>query len=266
MISSNIDKIQDRIRLLEEYMRSQVLVGSSFICRTFQQCRASRSEFPFYEGQLSHIGNYFDLEVDGHPTRIVLVGQEYGHAPAKVDLKARSIKIGDSAQAGFQGRNPHMKGTTSLLRLLLGREPGIDANGERLMDGHIFDGFALVNYLLCTALKEPRNEDAHGGGKGHSSSTMNRNCGRHFLRTLEILDPTVIVVQGKGVRQWLASTLFLPRRGPTAEIVDIAGKPVDLLTFNHPSAGGSAGWRGNSPQSRYLRETVAPVIKTFLAS
>ena len=49
-----------------------------------------------------------------------------------------------------------MRGTTLPRRLLLGREPGTDAEGERLLDGHIFDGFALVNFLLCSALKQER--------------------------------------------------------------------------------------------------------------
>lgn len=92
-----------------------------------------------------------------------------------------------------------MRGTSSTLRLLLGREPGDDEEGERLLDGHIFGGFALVNYLLCMALKKPRN------------------------------------------------------------------KKVDLFTFRHPSARDVHGSWGNSLQSPYLREIVAPAIREFLS-
>ena len=214
---------------------------------------------------MSHVGKHYDLELHGRPIRIVIVGQECGHGPKCIERSRRSSIIVDgSGKAGFRKRNPHMKGTTSLLRLLLGRDPGFDKDGERLLDGHIFDGFALVNYLLCTALESPRSDAAFGGGKGHSSETMRRNCAPHFLRTLEILEPTVIVAQGKGVREWLAHAIQPLQRGPMTEIVEINGKQVDLLTFAHPSAGGSYGFWGNSLRSKYLRESVTPTIKALL--
>ena len=159
-----------------------------------------------------------------------------------------------------------MRGTSSTLRLLLGREPGDDEDGERLLDGHIFDGFALVNYLLCTALKKPRNEaqDASGAGQGNSSRVMRQNCARHFRSTLEILEPTVVVAQGIGVRRWMSNALPITEQGGSHEEVSIAGQSVALFTFSHPSAGGRPGSWGRSPRSSYLMETVAPVIREFL--
>ena len=213
---------------------------------------------------MSHVGRHYDLEADGRPVRIVVLGQEYGQARECVDLAGRSEMIALSAQAGFRGRNPHMKGVTSTLRLLLGRSPGEDSEGERLFDGHVFDGCAQVNYLLCTALTTPRSKDAHGGGRGNSSVEMQRNCGRHFLHTMEILEPTVIVVHGLALRRWMTNALPLPQVGSTAEVVEIAGRRADLLTFTHPSAGGHSGWWGATPRTRYLRETVAPAIRGFL--
>ncbi len=175
--------------------------------------------------------------------------------------------IATSAQDGFKRRNSHMRGVTSTLRLLLERETGDDEAGECLFDAHIFDGFALVNYLLCTALKDPRRKESLGGGKRYSSPIMRHNCAHHFLRTMEILEPTVIVVHGRTLRdKWLpkAKALQLTKERKTTETVKIAGRPVDLLTFNHPSAGGNSAWWGRSPHSPYLKEAVAPAIKTFL--
>lgn len=268
MIRSDPDKTQERIRRLERYIQGNLLSeNGSFICNHFAQCRESRSRRPFHEGQMSHIGRHYDLEVDGCPTRIVLVGQEYGKTQKCVSLSKRSERISLSAEKGFQGRNPHMRGTSSTLRLLLGREPGDDEEGERLLDGHIFDGFALVNYLLCTALKKPRNkaQDSRGAGQGYSSRIMRRNCGRHFRATLEILEPTVIVAQGMGVRKWMSNALSLAERGDQHEVVSIAGQPVDLFTFSHPSAGGPPGFWGRSTRSSYLMGTVAPAIKESLS-
>ena len=265
MIRSNPEQTRRRIQLLDDYIRQGLLSGGSFSCTHFGQCRQSVRGFPFYEGQMSHIGRHFDLNVDGRPFRMVVVGQEYGHGPSCVDRASRSEMIAASAEAGFKGRNPHMRGTTSILRLLLGRGAGDDAEGERLLDGHIFDGFALVNYLLCSAIETPRDPEASGGGKGCSSPTMRRNCAAHFLQTLRLLEPTVIVAQGKGVRAWMAKALSLPARGPTTEIVDIDGRPVSLLSFTHPSAISERGW-GRSLRSDYLWQTVVPTIRTFLGN
>ena len=266
MIRSNPGRTRERVRMLEEYVRANLLsAAGSFICTSFEQCRSSRCGYPFYAGQMSHVGKHYDLEVKGRAMRIVLAGQEYGREFERVDLADRSRMICESARAGFgKDRNPHMKGVASTLRLLLGRELGDDDEGERLLGGHIFDGFALVNYLLCTALEEVRGKNSRFSGKGYSSPRMQRNCARHFLRTMEVLEPTVIVVHGLALRRWIANALQLPAKGPTSEVVEIAGKPVSLLTFAHPSAGGRYGWWGATPHKRYLCNTIAPAIRGYL--
>ena len=252
--------------MLGEYVQAHLLSAEkSFVCSRYPECRASRSNYPFHPGQMSHVGRNYDLEMDGRPMRIVLVGQEYGREFECVDLAQRSRLIAKSADAGFgKDRNPHMKGVASTLRLLLGRELGDDDAGEQLLDGHIFDAFALVNYLLCTTLKEVRGNNARFSGKGYSSPRMQRNCAPHFLRTMEILEPTIIVVHGLALRRWIANALPLPERGPAVEVVEIAGQPVSLLTFAHPSAGGRYGWWGATPQKPYLCDFVAPTIRDYL--
>ena len=230
----------------------------TFICDSHRECRDSRSAFPFHAGLMSYVGKHYDLEVDGRSMRIATLGQEYGQACEYVDLAGRSNMIARSAQKSFKDRNAHMQGVTSTLRLLLGREPGADKEVERLLDkGHIFDAFAQVNYLLCTALKELRSASEQGAGKGHSSGVMQRNCTRHLRATMEILEPTVIVAHGVALRRWMAN-LELPER------MQIKGNWVDLLAFAHPSAGGTYGYWGQSPRARYLADTVAPRIQTFL--
>lgn len=268
-IRSDPVRTTGRIRELEAYVRRRLLADGEFICRHFQQCQASRPEF-FYEGQMSHVGRHYDLTVDGRELRIVVVGQEYGQRSTLVDLKARAAMINGSAETRFGKRNAHMAGTTSILRLLLGREVGTDRYGEtlfrhRFQGGHIFDAFALVNYLLCTALPGPPKGD--NAGKGASSREMQRNCGEHFRKALEILEPTVIIAEGQGVRSWIGSPLALGEKpsarydGPVVpEATHIAGQRVDVLTFNHPSAPGQSGWWGKSPRSKYLKRVVEPTI------
>ena len=272
MIASNPQRTDRRIQELEKYVRGNLLDGDSFICKHHRDCRASAPPF-FYEGQMSHVGQHYDLLVDGRELRIVVAGQEYGQTCPRVDLKGRTSMIDGSASAGFKGRNPHMQGTTSILRLLLGRPPGTDAAGERLFEdgvetAHIFDGFALVNALLCSALKSP--PEGNRAGKGASTPLMRKNCARHFRRTVEILEPTVMVIEGQKVRGCIGGQLGLgPKPTPcydgpgNLEVARIAGKQVDIMTFNHPSAGGQSAWWGRSPGSEYLKRVVVPTIEKW---
>lgn len=268
MIRSNPDITSSRQKKLQEYVRSQLISSSgAFICSHYSECRESRKGFPFYYGQMSHLGRHYDLEVDGRPMRIVLMGQEYGKGCDCVDLDERyKWLIDDYAQWDFNDRSKHMRGVTSTLRLLLGREPGLDKAGEQLMDGvHIFDGFALVNYLLCSALKEPRDCSILGGGKCQSNVKMRSNCASHLRATLDILDPTVIVIHGKAVRKWMVKNGLLDAEN-LVKGIRINGNWIDVLTFDHPSAGGKSGYWGQSSNSRYLKEDVTHAINSYLHS
>jgi hypothetical protein len=151
-IVSSPDRTLERTAQLSQYLRAEVL-NERFLCRSYDVCRASCSDRVFYEGQLPHVGQHYDLQVDGKPTRIVIVGQEYGHGPALVRLEGRAAMIRDAAAKGFRGRNPHMKGTTTILRLLLHRNAGDDALNEQLFPNsavHIFEGFARLS-TICSA-------------------------------------------------------------------------------------------------------------------
>lgn len=264
MIIADPLKTQERVRALEAYCQANVHNGCELVCVDAPSCKNSRSEQTFYGGQLSHVGKHFDLTLNGAPLRIVISGQEYGHAHENVTVQERIQMIsGRSASAGFSGRNPHMKGTTSILRAMLDREPGTDLAGEQLLDGHVFDGFALVNALLCTSLDGPRDITKRGGGKGRSSLAMQRNCVNHYLASLRILDPTVIVLQGQNVRKWVGEALGIGKTGAPMSIGWVNGRECPVITFDHPSAGGRSGYWGNSFRSTYLQDIVIPTIQEW---
>ena len=163
-IQSDTERTTRRIQRLQEYVHQHLVANGHFVCKHLPECRAS-SQNPdaFYEGQMSYVGQHYDLTVDGRELRIVVVGQEYGSWDRCVDLEGRTRMIDRSRARRFKGRNPHMQGTTSLLRLLLGRHTGRDWEGEvlRFADalpvGHIFDGFALVNFLLVLGTEGAAN-------------------------------------------------------------------------------------------------------------
>lgn len=265
-----------RIRKLAKYVDSKLLADGEFVCPSYCSCSQSRQPGDvFREGIMSHVGHRFDLVRGGLPLRIVVVGQESGlpkrpEFASRVSLEARYRQTHDIsglerryyAEGGRSGRNPHMRGTTTALRLLLGTEPGVDREGEFLKPAngrafHLFDGFALVNRLLCSAGPPESSQ-------GRPTPTMAKNCESHFAATLSILEPTIVVLQGAKVSKWARSTLE-PIRERNEHLYETAlgGRRVLVCVFSHPSARGPQRWGGH-PDAPYVREVVAPTLRAAL--
>lgn len=159
--------------------------------------------------------------MDDKPLRVVVVGRESGwpkdpqlqQLARRVPLDARYRQIHDETglrcrfyvATGHQGRNLRMRGTTQALRLITRKGPGADYPGEfiRPANGrpfHIFDGSALVNRLLCSASRPDSSQ-------GRPTGTMFQNCGSHFAATMSILEPTIVIVQGRTVAKWVTPVL-----------------------------------------------------------
>lgn len=123
---------------------------------------------------------------------------------------------------------------------------------------HIFDGFALVNRLLCSAGPPTSSQ-------GRPTSTMFRNCSSHFAATMAILQPTLVIAQGRAVAKWVDQ--LYPRDHPHGAHLHEArtnyGK-VLVCTFSHPSARGSARW-GDRLDAPYLADVVTPTLTEALA-
>lgn len=247
---------------VRQYLADTVL-NESFICPHYQACKASHSDL-FYEGQLHHVGKHYGVEADGSPLKIVVVGQEYGHPPARVDLDARYDMIMHSAigcrfaaEPGYESRNPHMRGTTNVLRLVFGIPLGVDHRREYIQVGgrsvHLFDAFALVNYLLCSAVSA-------GSRKGRATAIMKRNCNGHFRKVIGLLEPSIVIVQGK--------TFWPSIRNAFERVVQINEQvyrarcgehDLFIAVFTHPSAHFPDNWGAND-HTEYLMNTVAPAI------
>lgn len=262
-LTSDPARTAARQHALDEYVTANVL-AEEFLCRHYSQCKASHSGV-FYEGQLHYLGRHYDLLFDDSPLRVIVVGQEYGHAPARVDAQARYDMIMRSglesrfkAEAGREARNPHMRGTTNVLRLLFGLKLAADhdsefvsLNGERV---HIFDAFGLVDYLLCSAV------GTDGSMRGLATKTMMANCQSHFREVLRILEPSVIVIQGKGFWTSIKNAFdSVTQRSDQIYTVRLGATKALAAVFTHPSARFPNNWGANY-QTPYLLGTVAPAI------
>lgn len=259
-----------RIALLTDYMDRSVLGPHGFLCSSADDCRRSvllgrdgkeRIDRSFSEGQLSHVGEHYDLLLDGLPLRILVVAMETGRDDVGVTMPERRLQLARSAALPFGSRNPHMRGTTSLLRSCLGRAPSDDRVGEmielpdELDPVHIFDCYAMADIRLCSATLA-------GTSTSKGTRVMSRNCIRHLAATIEILEPTLIVVQGIPVAEDLATLISRSER-ITSELsmVAISGVPAALACFTHPSAKSLHQHWGRLTSADYLWNTVLPTVK-----
>jgi hypothetical protein len=146
--------------------------------------------------------------------------------------------------------------------VLLGQGLGTDYAGEFVhpLKGkpfHIFDGFALVNRLLCSA-------GSVNSSQGRPTATMFSNCTNHFSATLKILQPTIVILQGKAV---VTSTSTVLERGRTYDQfhyeAHLGSNRMIVCTFSHPSAHGDLRW-GDKPTAPYLKTVVAPTLRKAL--
>lgn len=260
-------KGSDERRLaLGAYLTANVL-AAGFVCTHYGECRASHGQ-TFYEGQLHHVGRFYDLRADGVPLRVVVVGQEYGHSPAQVNGDARYMMVMSSgldsrfkAGTGYPARNPHMRGTTSALRLLFGIPLGVDHESEFLVldEGercHVFDAFALLNYLLCSAVP------SGGTKRGMATPAMKRNCQEHFREALRILQPSVVVVQGAAFWSSCVRGAFdmVVHEAHSVHTARVGSLKTLVAAFAHPSAGPPDSWSVND-RTPYLLQTVEPSLR-----
>lgn len=270
-----------RIRALERYYDEHVLSGRKFVCPSFRDCKASLGPgLKFYYGQLSHVGKRYDVRRNGKDLRIVVCGLEYGRPPSKVamdrryEMVVRETGIGRAfyKDSERENRNPHMRGTT----LMLKRTPlGGAAVSQQsfnnwykefiarphIAKNHIFNMFSLVNFLLCSAVQ--------GDTQGRSTRQMRDQCAEHYLETLRILDPNLVVLQGKNGLDQVLRALELSEswRKTTETLGRFQGEGLDFVTcnFTHPAAR-SADQAWAHPNRPYFRSVVLPTLRRALRS
>lgn len=263
-------RTEQRIAQLQNYYERNVLDKQRFVCASYSQCMSSiGSSLNFYNGQLSHVGKKYDIQRNGQDLRIVVTGISYGHEPSMVDMNKRYQMVVDdvgmkTSLGGKNKRNPHMTGTTLLLkRILLGQgslknwtswdDEFIDL--PRITDNHIFNLFALINLLLCSACV---------GTEDKSSRTMCVNCFKHYMETLRILEPTLVIFQGKNKFENVLKASGMNSHFQNQD--DIIGyfeeNNLKFLTCNlcHPSTRNKEQNWGRSPEQPYFQNVVLPAL------
>jgi len=118
------ESTERRQEALEKYLSSNVFDGKNFKCKYHKECEKSHTRGRFNEGILHHLGKYYDLIINEKHIRIVVVAQECGGEHKRISLKKRYNTLLECGKylrfhkdGNHKSRNPHMKGTTLVLRL-----------------------------------------------------------------------------------------------------------------------------------------------------
>lgn len=233
------------------YLSSEVDDGQQLLCSSAQRCRSSlRADQQFVEGQLSHVGECFDLVEEGRPLRLLIVSKQVGgslddgggrgHQHVTVEGRRQQVETAKYGK-GPHPRTNHMIGTELAVKVLLGLDPhrgaalSISGVGSR----HVFDCMAMVNATLCSR--------AYRDASGQGSDRMFELCRRHLAESIRILKPTVVLAQGwtqrsaLGKESSVASTVAavlgvpVPRTDPSVVRTHMAWGSVAFITSYHPS-------------------------------
>ena len=141
---------------------------------------------------LPHVGSKYDCvrHKNGYPFRIVIMGLEaLDEEGYEIKKRTKQIEI-NTANVPFKERNPHMKGTTVLLKFILKDICGMDIAGELINGNHIFEYFCLSNWYLhgCFLI---------GKNKAYRKLVKPEMAAKHFIETMKRLDPSLVILQGK---------------------------------------------------------------------
>jgi hypothetical protein len=257
VFTSNATGSKNRIEQLDAYFRDNVVR-----CGHLESCRlsAERQGYCFNAVQLPHVGVTYELSHNGRPWRIAVCGQEAGRAQVPGSIASRSA-WGPRA-VPFVQRNLHMQGTTNALWLLFGLPLSVDPWDDNIIvDGeyrHIFDAFALINALSCSSTA------GRTGKNGKATGDMKRNCVAHLRATVQILRPTVLVVQGN-IAQGMLREAF-PDIQVRPKGAWIPGLNTLAPMLSHTSArpdrrrGDREHLAWGKLDSPYLHEVVAPLL------
>lgn len=246
---------------LNKYMECHVLrANGKFVCKHEKECKASCSNGQkFHYGQLHHVGPLYDLKRNGKPFRVMVSGAEYSYGTGPHSLKKRTCEINKC-----NPDNPHMRGTLCLLQILFEEVPenGVLETTINKKSEKIFHAFSMSNFLLCSGIYSNSPSGAY-------TDRMTENCKDHYQRTLEILKPQIVIIQGVRSRDcgfwarygkqdmvWNPDQLKIER-------IKIAGcnKDTLILPLYHPSYRRKF-WGGAN--SKAIENHIKPAVDNLL--
>ena len=238
---------------LEYFYAKKGLLTRQFQCQYASACKeAAKCELS--QGAEAHVGSRY-----GENLRVVVVsldtgGDSYSMEKRRSELEA--IRPGEKL-------NPHMRGTTELLKAIYSIKAENDGRNP-------YELYAMINAAKCSRKDENSNRQA--------PRDLFQNCSGYVEPELACLAPQLIVTQGTNARLWPGSQGELSDAhwsilakwvaGQSAERVvhdwlcslakeylgtaSVSDRDVPVLKSVHPSAWGQWG--------RFARTSFQPVV------
>ncbi len=254
LFTTNTAATARRLAALDAYYSAAVLNGDRFVCSSAVACETSAAKpgLGFFEAQGSSVSPHYDVVEDGWPTRVLVVPMETGRERSRVSIEERTAEILQLRDKPWRQWNPHMRGVGLALRLAFGRGAAEDPEGLMLptADGpvHVLDAYAMANLLLCSAVQLDTVNS-------RSTPVMRSNCARHLGATVDILEPTLVISQGKTVSAPFGSLVeVVEQHSPYVAICERGGRRFVWVNLQHPTY--LWDWLARP----YLHDVVVPAI------
>lgn len=160
--------------LLTEYYLDNGVSSNLERCKNQEQCEKEANPRKLWKGAGAHVGSKY-----GDPYRVVVVSLDRGDAGGNKDSgdpEKRSLEI---ESIWGKDLNQHMSGTKHLLEAIL---------KNVYPDENLFSHYAMTNAAKCC-----------GADKSMSSvpEALYRNCAEFSRREIQLLEPDLVVAQGK---------------------------------------------------------------------
>ena len=169
------------VNQLQTFYAANGLLVCDFRCQYANACTEA-AECALSQGAEAHVGTRY-----GEDLRVVVVSLDTGGTSDPMDQRRCKIECLYRPDCDTSHMNPHMRGTTKLLKVIYGIESDIDG-------GNLFELYAMTNAAKCSR-RDP--------GSAKVSSKLYKNCSDYVAPELAWLAPELIVTQGKEAREAL---------------------------------------------------------------
>ena len=188
MWSFDIKKTENRIKLLQDYYKTQKLQACEFDCYYRDACEKSQlpSVKSQYLGGTAAVMPLYDVSYQNQPIRVLIVGKETGYMKNSTYGTSPNFETNNRNVLNcinWEKKNNHIKGTLYVLQNIFG-----------IQTEYVYSSYALSNLLRCSFQNAQQFCNVSGT---RDTSVMRNNCVLHLLEEIKILDPTLIITQGE---------------------------------------------------------------------
>ena len=213
----------------------ELFYSNNGMCPYFEQCSAGMKKPRIRCDFATRVGVHYG---SGRYPKVLMLGQEGTNSHTTFEEPCRSLD-GTSRQ--------HYPKTLYTLAMILKREQPKSWSREDLrIYEELFTHYALTNYFKCAFSDDPDKVN----GLQHNKS-MKNNCFKLLLKELDVLEPDLLVVQGKFTPRSFLDVLdqtydkgacIWKNKTGTVELYrhKLNGKPFYILYSYHPA--GIAQW------------------------